>query len=317
MPSPYITVLTPTFNRVQTLPRLVQSLRAQTFRDFEWLVVDDGSTDSTMEYLAGLGRGLSRDLSRGISQGSGRDPGPGLPFLMRVFSQPNGGKHRALNLGIPRAGGSWTFIVDSDDLLPPDSLEKLAHLARMADKDPSAGGIMGLKETLGGKIVGTLLPADSGPRDAATLTFADRIRGDKAEAFKTEILRNHPFPEFEGERFITECVVWFRIAREGWTLHLTNDVLYSCDYRDDGLSAQSLELRLKNPEGTLLFYAEELSLDFPGRLLFREAINLDRFAIHFRRLGPVLSELPPKGRLLAILALPAGCLAALVDNIRR
>ncbi len=296
MSAPYITVLTPTYNRAETLPRLAASLEVQSFCDFEWLVVDDGSTDGTAQLLSSLCEASS--------------------FPVRTIRCENGGKHRALNRGIPEVRSSWIFIVDSDDLLPADSLEKLARLARQADGDPSAGGVMGLKQTLDGRLVGERLPLDSGPRDAATLTFVDRIRGDKAEAFKTDVLRRYPFPEFEGERFITECVVWFRIARDGWKLYLSNEILYSCEYRADGLSARSLDLRLRNPEGTLLFYIEELALPFPGRLLLREAANLVRFAIHFRKLRPTLAGLPARGRRLALLALPVGAVAALADRAR-
>ena len=47
------TVFTPTYNRANTLPRVYESLKAQTFRDFEWLIVDDGSTDSTRDVVRG------------------------------------------------------------------------------------------------------------------------------------------------------------------------------------------------------------------------------------------------------------------------
>ena len=94
-----ITVFTPTYNRAYTLKRLFESLQDQTFRDFEWLVVDDGSTDNTQELLA--------------------DMQDNATFPMRVFRQENSGKHIAINLGAREAAGEWFFIVDSDDSLPP------------------------------------------------------------------------------------------------------------------------------------------------------------------------------------------------------
>lgn len=48
-----ITVFTPTYNRAYSLPRLYDSLKAQTFRDFEWLIIDDGSTDDTERVVSG------------------------------------------------------------------------------------------------------------------------------------------------------------------------------------------------------------------------------------------------------------------------
>lgn len=297
MPSPYITVLTPTWNRLYTLPRLAASLREQSYRDFEWLVVDDGSTDGSAEYLEGQV--------------------PFIDFPLRILRTKNGGKHRALNRGIPEARGAWIFIVDSDDLLPPDALALLVSVAAVADADPRAGGIMGLKCILDGAIVGTKLPVDRSPRDTATLTFVDRIRGDKAEAYKAEILKRFPFPEFEGECFMAENVVWYRIARAGWMLHLTNAVLYLCEYRPDGLSARSFALRLHNPEGNLLYYREALELPFPGRLLAREAVNWLRFAIHAGQLARALGQMPRgRGGMVAAL-LPVALAAALIDRIIR
>lgn len=293
--APLITVLTPTYNRARTLPALKASLEAQAFRDFEWLVVDDGSTDGTHELVA--------------SWADGR-------LALRAIRTENGGKHRALNRGIPEALGRWTFIVDSDDRLPPGALATVAAAIPAADVDPATGGIMGLRVRPDGSLIGERLPAGVRAMDAAALTFTAGLRGDKAELFKTEVLRAFPFPELEGEKFLTECVVWFRIARAGYKLLLLDEPIYVCDYQDDGLSARSLSLRLRNPKGTLLFYREELALDFPGRALFREAANYARFAIHAGRFGSSLRELEPRGRRLAILAAPLGLAAAIVDRMK-
>ena len=51
MSKPTVTILTPTYNRAHTLPRVFESLQKQTYKDFEWLVIDDGSTDHTKELV--------------------------------------------------------------------------------------------------------------------------------------------------------------------------------------------------------------------------------------------------------------------------
>lgn len=294
--APLFTVLTATYNRASTLPALKASLDSQTCRDFEWLIVDDGSADGTAALL---------DSWAGSTA-----------YTLRAFRLVNGGKHRALNRGIPEAAGRWIFIVDSDDWLPPDALAKIAALVPEADADPGIGGIMGLRCDSDGHRIGEGFPPGLRRRDAATLTFVDGLRGDKAEVFKASVLRRFPFPEFQGEKFITECVVWFRIAKAGFDLLLLDEAIYICDYQEDGLSAKSLELRLANPCGTLLFYAEELALPYSFFALFREAVNFVRFSLPGRRRCQTHSpKLSPKAKFLVVFAAPAGLAAAALDSL--
>lgn len=277
------------------LGALASSLELQSYRNFEWLVVDDGSDDDTAAVLAGIATGgwLS----------------------MKVITTANGGKHRALNRGIPEARGEWTFIVDSDDRLPPDALLTIAELAAGTADDENLCGIMGLKGNFSGTVVGGILPETLGPVDAASLTYLYGVRDDKAEVYRTDVLKRYPFPEFMGEKFLTECVVWYRMARDGYRLKLANELLYLCEYREDGLSARSLELRMRNPQGTLLFYSEELLLKFAAWRLVREAANLVRFALHARRFGITFRELPRRSRMLAITGFPLGLAAAVRDLV--
>src|SRR6478672_7236545 len=88
-------VVTATYNRAHTLGRTYESLQAQTFRDFEWIIVDDGSTDGTGSLVSGWAQESS--------------------FPIRYVSQENGGKHTALNHAVSVARGTFLASVDSDD----------------------------------------------------------------------------------------------------------------------------------------------------------------------------------------------------------
>ncbi len=292
---PLLTVLTPSYNRAHTLEALSDSLLAQSESDFEWLVVDDGSTDGTASLMERLATNWGARL--------------------RYVKKDNGGKHRALNHGIALARGAWQFIVDSDDLLPPSSLASIkALMPRAAASD--IVGIMGLRVDTRGAVIGESLPLRASPIDTASLAFLHGVRGDKAEVFKSEILRRYPFPEFEGERFLTESVVWHRMARDGYKFALTNEPLYICEYLAGGLSDKSLELRLKNPVGNLLYYREALELPFPAWRLLREGVNYARFLWHGKEIARGIRALSPRRRFLAALCLPAGWLASRLDLLR-
>ncbi len=136
-----ITVFTPTYNRAHLLPRLYESLKTQTFKDFEWIIVDDGSTDDTEEVVKSFFPPLGR-MEGGF------------------IHQPNGGKHRAINRGAQEAQGELFFIADSDDYLPDDSLAKVAEKYKKIKGDNSIGGICGLDMTPKGDVIGSGLPCD-------------------------------------------------------------------------------------------------------------------------------------------------------------
>ena len=103
-----VTVLTPTFNRKEKLQKLWNSLQKQTVKEFEWLVVDDGSTDGTNELIAKL-----QEKS---------------DFPMYYIYKDNGGKHTALNVGIQTIRSQLTFIVDSDDYVVKDAVESILKI---------------------------------------------------------------------------------------------------------------------------------------------------------------------------------------------
>lgn len=224
-----ITVFTPTYNRAYTLPRLYESLKAQTFHDFEWVIVDDGSTDNTTEVVDGFLRES--------------------PFFeIKYRKTENGGKHRAINRGMDMVSGELTYLVDSDDWLPTEALALIDSVERSipSDEKGTFAGVCGLRCHQSGEIVGKTFDGDY-----IDITTLDRgkynITGDRAEVFYTSILRAYPFPEIDGERFATESLVWDRIAYDGYKLRFFNKNIYLCEYLEDGLTNQGLRLYAKNP----------------------------------------------------------------------
>ena len=230
-----ITVFTPTYNRGYLIEKLYRSLQRQTFHDFEWVVVDDGSTDDTEDRVASFAK------EENI-------------FPIRYIKTANGGKHRAINVGTKVAQGELFYIVDSDDYLPDDALQIIDEVERTipeAEKD-AFGGVCGIKGFENDKAIGRTFKGEF-----LDITNLERmkygIQGDKAEVFYTHILRRYPFPEFENENFITECVVWDKIAFDGYLLRFFNETVMICEYRTDGLSAQGDELYYRNPKGYGLY----------------------------------------------------------------
>lgn len=234
-----ITVFTPTYNRGYIISNLYKSLQRQGFSDFEWIVVDDGSTDNT-EIL----------FSEFIKDENN--------FKITYVKTENGGKHRAINKGIEIANGELFFIVDSDDYLTDDALQKIDFVERtLSTESGKFGGICGSKGFSEKEIVGSTYE-NEGFLDITTLERPKyKINGDKAEVFYTDVLKNYLFPEFEGEKFLTEGVVWDRIANDGYKLRFFNDIIYICDYLPDGLTAGVNKNIHNSPKGYGLWLYQE------------------------------------------------------------
>lgn len=230
-----ITVFTPTYNRSYIIDNLYKSLRRQTYRNFEWVVIDDGSEDDTKERF-----------ERYLKDNN--------DFQINYQKVKNGGKHRAINRGVRDARGDLFFIVDSDDYLTDDALEKIVKVEESIPEERRKSFVgVSLKRGINTeKIIGKTFDGDY--LDITMLERAKNgITGDQAEVFYTDVLRQYPFPEFNGENFLSECVVWDKIAYNGYKMRFANDIVYICDYLPDGLTANCERLYDLNPIGYGLY----------------------------------------------------------------
>lgn len=252
-----VTIFTPAYNRAYTLPKLYQSLCNQTSKDFEWLIIDDGSTDGTNILVKSY---IEENRIR-----------------IRYIKLANGGKHRAINIGLKEAEGKLFFIVDSDDSLTDFAVDWILKIAKDIMQDDTFVGISGTRIYPNGHKIGG--DDDFGTIDANAIDIRTKhfVFGDLAEVFKTEILRKYPFPEFEGEKFCPEALVWNRIAQK-YKLRYVNCGIYVCEYLSDGLTASIVKQRLKSPKASMTFYSEQYHSKVPLSIKLRSAINFHRFS---------------------------------------
>lgn len=253
-----ITVFTPTYNRAYIIRALYESLCRQSSKNFEWIVVDDGSTDDTRELIHSF---VEEEL---------------IPI--RYFYQENSGKHIAINKGVQEARGELFFIVDSDDYLADNAIEEMWECYVGIAHDDRFAGISGVRVTPQGRRIGG--EVNYGVMDCSLLDFIykHKYAGDMAEAYKTAILRLYPFPRVEGEKFCSEAYVWAQIAQK-YLLRYTQNKWYVCDYQPDGLTANSVRARVCSPTCAVLVYLVLLKSPIPLAFRFRYGINLWRFAL--------------------------------------
>lgn len=253
-----VTIATPTYNRAALLPRLYQSLCRQTCTDFEWLVVDDGSTDDT-----------EQTVNNFIREGN---------IAIKYLRKANGGKHTAINLAVRKARGQLLFIADSDDWLPPTAIADTIEVYNTIKDDERFGGVCGLDEYADGTIVGSGLTQpviDASPQE---IRGKWNVTGDLKEVFRTDVLREFPFPEIPGEKFCPEVLIWNRLGQK-YKLRYFNKAIYSVEYQPDGLTSCLVRARMKSPVASMMTYAEWFGMSSSFKAKLRMAINFWRFAL--------------------------------------
>lgn len=231
-----LTVFTPAYNRANMLPRLYQSLCDQSCKDFEWLIIDDGSADDTTSVVQSF-----------IDEGK---------INIRYCKKENGGKHTAHNLALEQAAGEWFLCVDSDDLLAADAVSKLMAKAAQLNGE---NGIIAYKEDLNGRLLSDSFPEAICRTQMYRLAADYGCSGEFSLAFLTDFARKFPFPVFVGERFVTECVVYDRMDQQG-QFALLPEVITVCEYQADGYSSDSSRLMKKNPSGYCLYFMQRIDL---------------------------------------------------------
>jgi glycosyltransferase involved in cell wall biosynthesis len=196
-PTYTFTVFTPTRNRGPVIGRMFDSLAAQTFRDFEWLVIDNDSDDDTPERMAAW---------QAVAD-----------FPIRYLRQPNRGLQVSWRRGLDEARGELFLFTRSADALKPNALERLLHhwLSIPEAERPGFSAVSALAEDEHGRLIGTEFPTSPLDSDSAELRYRYRVRGDKFGFQRTEVLRANPIPLVEGYTgYMPESIVWSAIARQ-------------------------------------------------------------------------------------------------------
>ena len=250
-----ISVFTPTYNRAYILEKLYKSLCNQSCKNFEWIVVDDGSVDNTEELIQNF-----------IQENK---------IHIVYYKQKNQGKHIAINKGVELAKGELFFIVDSDDYLTEDAIATVVdNLTEF--KQPNVCGLVFNRVTPSFNIIGKKANFEKVKCSLYDLKFKYKLNSDKAEIFKTEIIKKFPFPYFEGEKFSPEALVMYRMSGEYQIVYI-NKGIYVCEYLQGGLTANITKIRMNSPKGATLYYYEQFLRSHTVLLKMKSAINFYRF----------------------------------------
>ena len=219
---PQITVFTPAYNRANCLHLGYEALKRQTNKNFEWLIIDDGSKDNTRELVNSW---IEKEKD----------------FKIRYIYKENGGLHTAYNEAIANIDTELSVCVDSDDYLPDNAIELMLDFWNKYGSDEYAG-ISGLDfNSKTNTVIGGKYP------DQKTINLIDFLigkypqsYGDKKNVVRTDLYKSvAPMIGFEGEKNYNPHCMHLEISKRYDFLVLNENLCY-VDYQDDGMTNSML-----------------------------------------------------------------------------
>ena len=224
-----ISIGTPVYNRAKNIITLYKSLCSQTNQQFEWIIVDDGSSD---------------DISDTVDTFEAN-------FKISFIQKKNGGKCSALNMALKYCKTKWFFVVDSDDYLVPEAVEKIYKKINMIDEKNNIVGIVAYRKFTNGKISGNQFPKDKLYVGYNELNYHYNQDGETALIYKTDILKRHKHKVYKDENFLSEEIQYNEIDKEGDLLVLAEPLIVM-EYLENGLTNNYFKNWINNPKGTKL-----------------------------------------------------------------
>ena len=290
-----LTVFTPAYNRADLLPRCFESMKRQSSKDFIWMIIDDGSTDTT------------RSLVEGWMQEQ-------LDFQIVYYYKENGGLHTAYNEAIAHIETELCVCIDSDDFMPDNAVGRILDFWQAHGSDQVAG-IVGLDYDLEGNVIGDPLP------NQKTINLIDLlvgrypiVNGDRTNVIRTELYKKYaPMKVFPGEKNFNPHYMHLQISQE-YDFLVFNENLRFVDYQPGGMSASMWKQYRNSPRS----FAEtrKLYLSFPNtglKFRFRQCIQYVSSCILARN-RRFLAESPAKGMTLP--AIPFGLALAMIVCVK-
>ena len=282
MATPFLSIFTPTYNRGGILSRVYQSLKNQTSKDFEWIIIDDGSTDNT-----------SLLVKPWLNE---------KEFLVRYYYKENGGLHTTYNLAIEKMNNSVLAVcIDSDDYMPNNAVE-LIKKCWNKNGNQNYGGIIGLDFDTSHNLIGGLFPSSEIDAIDLSLGKTDVIPGDKKYVCRTDLYkRTGPQPVFEGEKYFNPSWRNREVARLCRKFLTLNKEICTVDYQTGGLSKNKFKQYKNSPNGYMCIRKQTLSFDgIPLKNKIKTVIHYDCEALIANRFLTELKTSKDKALMLTL-----------------
>lgn len=256
-----ISILTPTYNRAKFLPDLYESLveNKKYNIDFEWLIMDDGSTDNTKEVVDEFIAENKIDI--------------------KYYYQENQGKMSAINKLVEYATGDYIIDCDSDDCFAKNAFEIINANVNKLEQDKELYALLFLKCDASGEISGKCFKQNNYKTTMFDLYFKDDVKGEKIILFKTSIRKNFNHKLEENEKFVTEARMYHEMDKQYKVLCINEPIVIGA-YQNDGYTKNINKIFMENPKGYFQYFKEILQMD-TSNILFSKRMYIIKHYILF------------------------------------
>lgn len=247
-----ITVFTPTYNRVKTLKRVYESLLNQTCKDFEWLIIDDGSTDNTEKIV----KAWKNDNYISIT----------------YIKQKNNGKAKSINKSLELTNTALWICLDSDDFFIPRAIEIIKQKYKIIESKEDVCGMISLRIFENGepmqktKIPDTLMFSTQG-----NLRYNLNIEPEYAQVYKTSVAKEYLYPEIEGENYFPLSYVADQMDLD-YELLVLHESFMVIEYQEDGITNNNKKHVINNPIGQTLFRHQQVEIGVNWKVKIKSSI---------------------------------------------
>lgn len=250
-----ITIITPTYNRCHTLPVCYDSLCKQTDQRFHWMIIDDGSTDSTEKLV---NEWISESL-----------------ISIEYRKKNNGGKASALNVGISLLRTKYAVCLDSDDYFFPEAIELALHQLESQENDQKSCGLLALRNNPDGSVMGNRpIPTSYRTITAFDIFLVLDLNTELICFYKSSILKQYSFPVYENEKFVSPAWMQYEITQD-YYYYTSWDKFCCCEYINDGLTKNKQRVIKKNPMGYTCVKRYSFDLAPSAKLKIKHGIMYD------------------------------------------
>lgn len=264
-----LTVFTPAYNRRHTIGRTYDSLCRQTCKDFEWLIIDDGSSDGTRQWVESLGDKVETTGQRFDWMGRAIDGEDHnhftiqLPeFKLTYIFKPNGGLYTGYNVAYATIRTELCVCIDSDDFMPDDAVEKIKTLWKENGSEKYCG-ILGLDFDINTMLpIGGYFPSKLKEIYLHELSLKKIHFGDTKQVLLTELMRAvAPQIGFEGEKNFNPIYMILQVC-DKYPLLVINDNLCTVEYQigADSMSQGIYKQYMNSPRSFAKMRQQEMKL---------------------------------------------------------